>query len=141
MYYKLKNREMNENLLNTSEKNENILIEKIEESDKFTKYTLNILILGGSLGFLVVGISSYLNYNLIPILNSDKIIFFPQGLTMCFYGLCGTIVGINQLLILHNKIGEGFNEFNKELGIMKIYRKGKKTDINITYSLKDIVCN
>lgn len=122
-------------------KNEKILIEKIEETDKIIKYIANLIILSGSLGFLIVGISSYLNFNLLPILDSKKIIFFPQGLTMCFYGTCGSVLGINQLLILHRKIGEGFNEFNKELGIMKLYRKGKKTDINIIYPLQDIVCN
>jgi hypothetical protein len=129
---------MNKNLL---KKSETILIEKIEENDKLGKYILNVIILGGSLGFLLVGISSYLNYNLLTILKADKIIFFPQGLTMCFYGSCGTILGINQIIILSNKIGEGFNEFNKELGTMIIYRKGKKSDINISYPLKDIVCN
>jgi len=132
---------MNENLLTESKKTETILIQKVEESDKLIKYTLNIIILAGSIGFLTAGISSYLNYNVLPIFNADKIIFFPQGLTMCFYGFFGTLLGINQLLMLNNKIGEGFNEFNKEIGVMKLYRKGIKSDINIIYPLKDIVCN
>jgi len=129
---------MNKNLLK-GEKNEHLLIEKIQESNKPIKYILNLTILGGGLGFLLTGLSSYFNYNLTSFINADKIIFFPQGLTMCFYGTCGTIVGINQLIILIKNIGEGFNEFNKDVGILKIYRKGMKNDINITYNLKDIV--
>jgi hypothetical protein len=129
---------MNENLLK-KRKTEYLLIEKIYETNKPFKYLLNLIILGGGLGFLITGLSSYFNYNLIPLINAEKIIFFPQGLTMCFYGTCGTIVGINQLIILIKNIGEGFNEFNKNLGIMKIYRKGIKDDINIIYKLQDIV--
>lgn len=129
---------MKKNLLKT-ERNEYILIEKIEENNKPIKYLFNILIFGGGVGFLTTGLSSYFNYNFLPFINAEKIIFFPQGLTMCFYGICGTIIGINQLIILTKNIGEGFNEFNKNLGIIKIYRKGRKNDLNISYNLEDIV--
>jgi len=128
----------NTNILKTN----TILKEKISEDDKGIKYLLNLIILGGGLGFLVVGISSYIKSNIVFFLNADQIIFFPQGLTMCFYGLCGTIVGINQLRILILEIGEGYNEFNKTDGTMKIFRKGlkgKNSDINIVYPLEEIV--
>lgn len=118
--------------------------EYILETDKLIKYILNLIILTGSLGFLIVGISSYIKYNLLIFLKADQIIFFPQGLTMCFYGFFGTIISINQTKILLTNVGEGYNEFDKEKDIMKIYRKGlngKNSDINITYSLKDILRN
>nr|AEW12946.2 photosystem I assembly protein ycf4 [Colacium vesiculosum] len=120
---------------------ENILIEKITEPNKNIKYLLNTILLSGALGFLTVGISSYLRFNIIAFLDSNQIVFFPQGITMCFYGLIGVILSINQFLILYLKIGEGYNEFNKETGMMTIYRKGflgKDSDINIVHSLKDI---
>ena len=120
-------------------KTNTILKETILEEDKIIKYLLNYCIFFGALGFLIVGISSYIGYNLIPFLKANEIIFFPQGLTMCFYGICGIIVGINQIRILTLKIGEGYNEFNKEKGIVKIYRKGLSSDINITYAITDIV--
>lgn len=118
--------------------------EYILETDKLIKYILNLIILMGSLGFLIVGISSYIKYNLLIFLKADQIIFFPQGLTMCFYGFFGTIISINQTKILLTNVGEGYNEFDKKKDIMKIYRKGlngKNSDINITYSLKDILRN
>lgn len=130
------------NLIKETIKSDKILKEKIEENDKIIKWAFNIVILLGAIGFLDVGISSYLNNNIIPFLHAEQIIFFPQGITMCFYGTCGLLVSINQIRILSSKIGEGFNEFNKEKQIMQIYRKGlwgKDSDINIIYQLTDIV--
>lgn len=123
-------------------KNETIIREEILESDKYLKWVINSMMLLGGLGFFIAGLSSYLKQNLIYFINVDQITFFPQGLTMSFYGTCGILVSLNQIRILFFKIGEGFNEFNKEKGIMKIYRKGflgKESDINITHPLKDIV--
>lgn len=135
---------LKENSTKGTIKNDKILKETIKESDKTIKWIFNIVILLGATGFLTTGISSYLKYNIIPFLHAEQIIFFPQGITMCFYGICGIIVSINQIRILSYKIGEGFNEFNKEKQIMQIYRKGfwgENSDINITYSLTDIVRN
>lgn len=128
----------NEKILQT----ENIFKEEIRETNTFTKNLLNIIILSGSLGFLIVGISSYLKFNLISFLDASQIIFFPQGLTMCFYGSLGILISINQITISLLKIGEGFNEFDKIKGTVKIYRKGfpwKNSDVDIIYPLKDIV--
>lgn len=54
----------------------------------------------------------------------------------------GLILSINQLYILYSGIGEGFNEFNRKNGLMKIFRKGfpgKNSDVNIVYPLSDIL--
>jgi hypothetical protein len=121
---------------------ENLFREEIIETDKSIKYLLNSAIFLGAFGFLIVGISSYLKFNLLPFLNASQIIFFPQGLTMCFYGSLGLILSINQFAISILNIGEGFNEFDKTKGNMKIYRKGfpgKNSDVDIIYPLKDIV--
>lgn len=73
--------------LPTTNTDENILIENIQEENRVLKYFLNIVILLGALGFWIVGISSYLKYNIIPFLDASEIIFFPQGITMTIYGL------------------------------------------------------
>lgn len=120
-----------------------VLIQKIIEKDKYVKYFLNTSMLLGSLGFLDAGISSYLNFNIIPFINTNEITFFPQGITMCFYGIIGLFFSINQFNILLYGTGEGYNEFNKNNGQIKIFRKGfpgKNSDINITYPIADIVC-
>nr|AKL78979.1 photosystem I assembly protein ycf4 [Euglena viridis] len=122
-------------------RNESILKENIVETDKLIKYLFNITILLGASSFLIVGISTYIGHNIISFFNASEIIFFPQGLTMCFYGIAGIIIGVNQLKILILKVGEGYNEFNKEKGVMTIFRKGiqgKNSDISINYPLTDI---
>lgn len=121
-----------------------ILKEYITETNKKEKYLLNVIMLLGALGFLIAGISSYLQQDIIPFIKSEKIIFFPQGITMCFYGLLGTILSINQIRILALKFGEGYNEFDKVNGTLKIFRKGlkgKDSDLNIIYPLAEILRN
>ncbi|KAI3666567.1 hypothetical protein L1987_88931 [Smallanthus sonchifolius] len=46
----------------------------------------------GSLGFLLVGTSSYLGRNLISLFPSQQIVFFPQGIVMSFYGIAGLFI-------------------------------------------------
>lgn len=121
---------------------ENLLREKIEESDKIIKYIINSTMFLGSIGFLLTGLSSYVKINIIPFLDSSQIIFFPQGITMCFYGSLGLILSMNQFFITFFKVGEGFNEFDKKKDTIRIFRKGfpgRNADIDIKYSLKDIV--
>lgn len=133
---------MEKNLSNLIQQKEYLLYEEVKETDKLIKYFISLTMLLGAIGFLSVGLSSYLKYNLIPILQSEEIIFFPQGITMCFYGSVGTILALFQLKTLASNIGEGFNEFNKETGKLRIFRKGskgKESNIDIIYSLTDIV--
>ncbi len=118
------------------------LKEYIKETDKNEKYILNIVMLLGALGFLIAGTSSYLQHDILPLIKSERILFFPQGITMCFYGLIGTLLSINQIRILILGIGEGYNEFDKIKGTLKIFRKGLKgeeSDLNLTYKLTEIV--
>lgn len=119
-----------------------ILKEEIVTSNKYFLNLLNIILLTGSLAFFIAGISSYLNYNIINLIDSKKIVFFPQGLTMCFYGILGTIISINQIIMLKLKVGEGYNEFNKENGKITIFRKkgwNEKENISLTYEITDIL--
>lgn len=78
-------------------KNDKILIRKIKNNEKNIDLVLSTTMLLGSLGFLIVGFSSYINQNIIDFLNAKEIIFFPQGLTMCFYGLTGLLISSYQV--------------------------------------------
>nr|YP_009145430.1 photosystem I assembly protein ycf4 [Cryptoglena skujai]AKL39055.1 photosystem I assembly protein ycf4 [Cryptoglena skujai] len=122
--------------------NETLLLrDEIIEEYKIYKVLLSSLVLTGSLGFIIIGLSCYLTKNLVPFLDASKIVFFPQGITMLCYGIIGTVLTINQLIILYYNVGEGYNEFNKEKNIMKIFRKGfpgKNSDVIIEYPLNDI---
>jgi Ycf4 len=100
----------------------------------------SIIFLGGT-GFFLTGISSYLGFDILPFLQSKNINFFPQGLVMCFYGVLGLIFSFYLWLTLFWSVGGGFNEFNKEKGIIRIFRwgfPGKNRRIDLTYSIKDV---
>lgn len=110
-------------------------------SRRFSNYWWATVIFIGGINFLLTGISSYLHYNLLPFIHSETIIFFPQGLVMCFYGLLGSIFSLYLWLTVFWSVGGGFNEFNKKDGIVRIFRwgfPGKNRRIDLCYSLQDI---
>lgn len=115
--------------------------EQIIGSRRFSNYFWASIILLAACGFFIVGLSSFFESNLVPFLDSKDIIFFPQGLVMCFYGIVGFLLSLYLWLIIFWSIGEGYNEFNKTDGVMSIFRwgfPGKNRRIQITYPLKDI---
>nr|YP_009540905.1 photosystem I assembly protein ycf4 [Lepocinclis tripteris]AYQ93369.1 photosystem I assembly protein ycf4 [Lepocinclis tripteris] len=121
---------------------DNILKQKIINTEKLYDYLVNITVFLGSVGFLTAGISSYLNKNIIPFIQTNEISFIPQGLTMTFYGTLGLLISSYQILILYSNTGEGYNEFNKEKGTLNILRNNfpynKTPQIILTYSINDI---
>ncbi len=110
-------------------------------SRRFSNYWWASIIFLGASGFLITGISSYLQFNLLPFIESKNIIFFPQGLVMCFYGTLGLLFSLFLWLTLFWSVGGGFNEFNKKDGIVRIFRwgfPGKNRRIDLLYSIRDI---
>ena len=72
-----------------------------------------------------------------------EIAFFPQGLAMCFYGLIGVLLGTFLLFCIFFQIGCGFTEFNKEKGVVRVFRlgfPGKNRYIDYSYNLASIEC-
>nr|ANA57001.1 hypothetical chloroplast RF4 [Pyramimonas parkeae] len=115
--------------------------EQVIGSRRLSNYWWATLLFFGATCFFTVGLSSYLGFNLLPFLNAKGIIFFPQGLVMCFYGILAFLLSIYLWLIIFWSIGEGYNEFNKKEGTMCIFRwgfPGKNRRVQLTYFLKDI---
>nr|YP_009105122.1 hypothetical chloroplast RF4 [Edaphochlorella mirabilis]AIT93793.1 hypothetical chloroplast RF4 [Edaphochlorella mirabilis] len=110
-------------------------------SRRFSNYWWASIIFLGAFGFLLTGLSSYLQLDLFPFIQSKDILFFPQGLVMCFYGILGLFFSIFLWLTLFWSVGGGFNEFNKKDGIVRIFRwgfPGKNRRIDLLYSIKDV---
>lgn len=115
---------------------------------RLSNYWWTFIVLLGSCGFILAGISSYnagtstgtlLSY--IPFLNLKDITFFPQGLLMSFYGGLGFLLSIYWMFLIFWNVGGGFNEFNKKKGFIRIFRwgyPGKNRRIDFSYSLKDV---
>nr|AEQ94238.2 photosystem I assembly protein ycf4 [Eutreptia viridis] len=129
------------NVLFNKDENMDILYEKVIGSRNSSNLFWTIIILFASLGFLIVGISSYLKYNLIEFFNSDSILFFPQGLVMSIYGVLGIIISSYQWFTIFLKIGEGYNKIDTKKRQFEIFRwgfPGKNREINLKYPFDDI---
>lgn len=95
----------------------------------------------GGLYFLLTGLSSYFGSALLPFLHFDTIIFFPQGIVMCFYGSLSIFLSLYLCLTIFWQVGGGFNEFNKKTGTFRVFRwgfPGKNRRIDFSYSLDEI---
>lgn len=106
-------------------------------SNIFWASTLGI----GGFYFLFTGLSSYLGYPLLPIIHFENIVFFPQGIVMCFYGSLGLLLSFYLWLTILWQVGSGFNEFNKKNGKFRVFRwgfPGKNRKIDFSYLLSDI---
>ena len=112
-------------------------------SRRFSNYWWASVLFGGGIGFLLTGISSKLQTNLLPFVNYQDIQFFPQGLVMSFYGIIALILSLYLGACILWSVGGGFNEFNKKEGFVRIFRwgfPGKNRRIELVYSLKEIDC-
>ena len=114
---------------------------KIIGSRRFSNYFWTFFLFIGGISFLLAGLSSYLNINLLPFANPTELVFLPQGLVMLFYGTLSLSFSIYILLTVLWDIGSGYNEFNKLENLVKIVRKGfpgKNREILLTYPLTNI---
>lgn len=130
---------------------------------RLSNYWWATVICVASFGFLLTGISSYLNtlsdssqfnetntsisnlsvfqFFLTNFQSSGNIHFFPQGLLMCFYGSLGFLLSIYWWFLIFWNVGGGFNEFNKQENFIRIFRwgyPGKNRKIDLYYTLKDV---
>jgi hypothetical protein len=95
----------------------------------------------GSLGFFLVGLSSYLGGNWISLFPSQQIIFFPQGIVMSFYGIAGLFISSYLWCTISWNIGSGYDRFDRKDGIVSLFRwgfPGKNRRILLRFFIKDI---
>nr|AER45500.1 ycf4 [Halocarpus kirkii] len=118
-----------------------LLIEPIRGSRKISNFFWACILFSGSLGFLLVGISSYLGRNLIPLLSSQQILFVPQGIVMCFYGIAGLFISLYLWCTIMCNVGSGYNKFDKKEGIVYLFRwgfPGINRRISLQFPMRDI---
>nr|WOC91571.1 photosystem I assembly protein Ycf4 [Utricularia longifolia] len=118
-----------------------IWIELITGSRKLSNFCWALMIFLGSLGFLLVGISSYLGRNLISFIPSQQIFFFPQGIIMSFYGIAGLFISSYLWCTIYWNVGSGYDRFDRKEGLVCIFRwgfPGKNRRIFLRFFIKDI---
>lgn len=121
----------------TISKSDRVLTQQIIGSRRPSNYFWATVVTVGATGFLLAGISSYLQINLLPFSNPTELIFVPQGLVMGLYGVAGNLLGLYLWLMILWDVGGGYNEFNQETGQIRIFRwgyPGKNRQIDIVYS-------
>ena len=95
----------------------------------------------GGFGFFLTGLSSFFGINLLFFSDSSEISFIPQGIILLFYGTVGSILGIFISLTIWWNVGSGYNEFNRDLQNVKLYRKGfpgKNRELTLNFSFEEI---
>jgi hypothetical protein len=127
--------------MNTRNENENIITDKIIGARNFRSYIIMLILFFAGLAFFLTGISSYFNINLIKLTDTSKISFFPQGITMVFYGSLALGISFYLFLMILWNIGSGYNEFSKTEEIIRIIRlgfPGKNKEIFLSYDFKNV---
>ena len=95
----------------------------------------------GGFGFFLTGLSSFFKTNLLIFSDSSGISFIPQGIVLVFYGTVGSILGIFLALTVWWNIGSGYNEYNREIQQVKLYRKGfpgKNRELMFTFPFEEV---
>jgi hypothetical protein len=95
----------------------------------------------GGFGFFLTGLSSFFGINLLFFSDSSEISFIPQGIVLLFYGTVGSILGIFLTLTIWWNVGSGYNEYNRDLQTVELYRKGfpgKNRELTFTFAFKEI---
>nr|YP_010042690.1 photosystem I assembly protein Ycf4 [Convolvulus arvensis]AKZ24508.1 photosystem I assembly protein Ycf4 [Convolvulus arvensis]QPC56313.1 photosystem I assembly protein Ycf4 [Convolvulus arvensis] len=122
-------------------RSEHIWIELLPGSRKISNFCWAFILFLGSLGFLLVGISSYLGRNLISFFPSQQIIFFPQGIVMSFYGIAGLFISSYLWCTISWNVGSGYDLFDRREGIVCIFRwgfPGRNRRIFLRFLIRDI---
>ncbi|KAG6539897.1 hypothetical protein Mapa_018736 [Marchantia paleacea] len=52
--------------------------------------------------------------DLIPFLSAEQILFIPQGIVMCFYGIAGLFISFYLWCTICWNVGSGYNKFDKQ---------------------------
>ena len=128
--------------LQDSEKNDTLVFrEAIVGANRFSNYIwVLILSLGGS-GFFLAGFSSYFKFNFLFFTNTATLNFIPQGILLLFYGTLAILLALFIFLWTREDVGSGFNEYDTENQVVRVFRKGFsffKNDIYLVYPFTDV---
>ncbi len=118
-----------------------VLRQSVVGSRRFSNLFWAVIVQIGGAGFLLAGLSSYLQINLLPFSNPTQLTFIPQGIAMGFYGTAATLLALYLWLTMSWDVGGGYNEFDKEKGQVTIFRSGfpgKNRKIELTCKTDEV---
>jgi Ycf4 len=118
-----------------------VLRQEIVGARRLSNYFWATIVSIGGVGFLLAGLSSYLQTNFLPFANPTELTFLPQGLVMGLYGSAAILLALYLWLSIAWNLGSGYNEFNKDDQQLRIFRwgfPGKNRKIELNCKLADI---
>lgn len=121
--------------------NQHILRYTIVGSRRLSNYWWAIVTAIGGVGFLLAGLSSYFQVNLLPVSDPSQLLFIPQGIAMAFYGVVGTLLSLYLWFVILWDVGGGYNEFDLNAGRIRIFRwgfPGKNRQVEVACRPNDV---
>jgi len=118
-----------------------VLTQNIIGARRPSNYFWAVIAMIGGIGFLLAGLSSYFQVNLLIVSDPTDLQFIPQGIALTFYGVAGSLVSLYLWLVILWDVGGGYNEFNKNTNQVKIFRwgyPGKNRRIELDHNLNEI---
>ena len=125
----------------TTVQDSQVLRQTIIGARRPSNYFWAVIAMIGGVGFLLAGLSSYFQVNLLIVSDPTDLQFIPQGIALTFYGVAGSLVSTYLWLVILWDVGGGYNEFNKKTNKVKIFRwgyPGKNRRIELENDLKNI---
>ena len=125
----------------TIPKSNSVFNQKVLGSRRLSNYFWATVVSLGAGGFLLAGLSSYFQKNLLLVTDPTQLVFVPQGLVMGIYGIAGLLLATYLWLAIVWDLGGGYNEFNRETSQIKIFRwgfPGKNRRIEIDCGTEDV---
>lgn len=119
----------------------NIYREFLDGANVWSNYLWSLILFTGGLGFFLAGLGSYFQVNFFPLFNSTQLVFLPQGILLVFYGMLALLLSAFLLIWSFEKVGSGFNEYDLDQKIVRIFRKGIsffKNDIYLVYTFSEV---
>lgn len=108
----------------TTQRENRVIRQSVLGSRRFSNYWWATIVSLGATGFFLAALSSYFKVNVLPIGDATQLAFIPQGVAMGFYGTAGILLALYLWLVIILDVGGGYNEFNKETGMVQIFRWG-----------------
>lgn len=122
-------------------KQQKILRHNILGSRRLSNLLWAIIVTIGGVGFLLAGLSSYLQINLLIVSDTSQLQFIPQGVALTFYGVAGSLLATYLWLLLFWNVGGGYNEFDKSSNKVVISRQGypgKNRLVEVEFPIQEV---
>ena len=110
-------------------------------SQRISNFLWFIISFVGGFGFLCVGLSSYFQVELLPIISAKDISFIPQGIVMTFYGTIGIFLSIFLACCFFLNVGGGYNKYDTNTQKISIFRIGFPfitNEICLNYNFREV---